>query len=210
MHSDATPGRRSYDSALRRQQAADTRRRILEAGSELLHVSPVWNWPALTVRTVASKAGVNERTVYRYFGSERELRDAVMTQILQESGVDLGHLRLDDIDEVSRRVFAYLASFPPPPQEAQQPREQLPDPTIADVRRRKRGALLAAVTPTTPAWSAEDREVAAAALDLLWSVTSYRHLIYEWELEPSAAVRCVSWLLRLVTDAVRSGETPPR
>ena len=42
------------------------------AGSELVHRISVRDWKKLTVRAVAERAGVNERTVYRYFGSERE------------------------------------------------------------------------------------------------------------------------------------------
>jgi AcrR family transcriptional regulator len=36
----------------------------------------VWNWDALTIRGVAQRAGVNERTVYRHLSGERELREA--------------------------------------------------------------------------------------------------------------------------------------
>ncbi|WP_311446622.1 TetR/AcrR family transcriptional regulator [Frankia nepalensis] len=202
MQSESAPSRRSYNSAVRRQQAADTRDRILTAGTELLHVAPTWNWPALTVRAVATRAGVNERTVYRYFGSERELRDAVMDQVQQESGVDLDHLRLEDIADVSQRVFEYLASFPPGP-------PQTPiDPTVVESRRRKHEALVAAVTPATREWPSDDREIAAAALDLLWNVTSFRHLVYDWELEPEAAIRCVTWLIRLVERALHENQPP--
>src|SRR5215831_19683750 len=73
--------RRSYNSPVRREQTADTRQRILAAASRLLHEFPTWNWRELTVRAVAKRAGVSERTVYRYFLSERELRDAVLRQL---------------------------------------------------------------------------------------------------------------------------------
>jgi len=57
--------RRRYDSPVRRQQVAETRERIVAAGAELLHGFPIWNWRALTVRAVAERAELNERTVYR-------------------------------------------------------------------------------------------------------------------------------------------------
>jgi AcrR family transcriptional regulator len=78
---DTAPARRRYDSPVRRERAAQTRERILAAGAELLHGFPIWNWGALTVPAVATRAGVTERTVYRYFANERALRDAVLGRL---------------------------------------------------------------------------------------------------------------------------------
>ncbi|MGH7858803.1 MAG: helix-turn-helix domain-containing protein, partial [Candidatus Binatia bacterium] len=72
--SQAIRRRRRYDSPLRRQQVADTRQGILSAAAKLIHRYPIWKWRELTVRAVARRAGVTERTVYRYFPSERRLR----------------------------------------------------------------------------------------------------------------------------------------
>jgi len=75
------PAARKYDSPVRRQRADDTRARIIDAGCRVLQHSSIRDWRALTVRGVADQAGVNERTVYRYFGNERGLRDAVMHRL---------------------------------------------------------------------------------------------------------------------------------
>ncbi|HWC37452.1 MAG TPA: helix-turn-helix domain-containing protein, partial [Acidimicrobiales bacterium] len=147
--------RRRYDSPLRRQRAAETRERIIAAGAALLHGFPIWNWRALTVRAVAEQAGVNERTVYRHFATERELRDAVMTALEHEAGVDLEGLRLEGIQEVTARIFEYVSTFP---LEARTPR----DPTVAAANERQREALLAAVAPLTADWPDVDRAIAAA------------------------------------------------
>src|SRR5690606_23228727 len=63
----ARPTRR-YDSALRRERALATRARIVTAGCELLQASSLRDWRGVTIRAVAERAGVNERTVYRHFG----------------------------------------------------------------------------------------------------------------------------------------------
>ena len=76
--SEAVRPRRRYDGTLRRQQAGETCDRIVAAGSDLLRGSPIRDWRALTIRAVAERAGVNERTVYRHFVNEQGLRDAVM------------------------------------------------------------------------------------------------------------------------------------
>ncbi len=49
---------RKHESPLRRQQTAETRERILVAGSELVHGFSSWDWRDLTVRAVAKRAGV--------------------------------------------------------------------------------------------------------------------------------------------------------
>jgi len=201
MLNEPTRQRRRYDSPVRRQRAAETRDRILTAGAELLHGFPIWNWRALTVRAVAARAGVNERTVYRYFTSERELRDAVMGRLEEEAGVDVEGLRLEAVADVTAQIFEYVSSFPLEPRT---PR----DPTVAAANQRQREALLAAVAPSTPEWSAVDRALAASMLDVLWSVVSYERLVVDWELGPQDAIRAITWVIRLVEDAVREGRRP--
>jgi AcrR family transcriptional regulator len=186
---------------LRRQRAAETRERIVAAGADLLHGVPIWNWRALTVRAVASRAGINERTVYRYFANERELRDAVMRRLEEEAGIDLNGLGLEDIRDVTARVLAYASSFPLVPRV---PR----DPTVAATNARQREALLTALAPATPGWEDVDRETAAAILDVLWSPMSYERLVTDWQLGPKEAIRGVTWVIDLIEDAIRRGEGP--
>jgi AcrR family transcriptional regulator len=199
-----TEPRRRYDSPVRRQRAAETRERIVTAGAEVLHGFPTWNWHALTVRAVAQRAGVNERTVYRYFANERELRDAVMGRFEEEAGIEVEGLRLEEVAEVTARMFEYVSSFPIAPRT---PR----DPTVAAANQRQREALLAAVEAVAPAaeeWSDADRRLAASMLDVLWAVVSYERLVVDWELDPKDAVRGITWVIRLVEAAVREGRRP--
>ena len=192
---------RRYDSPVRRQRAAETRSRIVEAGAELLHESPVWNWGDLTVRAVAERAGVTERTVYRHFATERDLRDAVLARLEDEAGVDLTGLRLEDVGSVTARTFAYVSSFPLEPRTPS-------DATTAAASERLRSALLGAVAPATEGWPEGDRTLAAAALDVLWSLASYERLVAGWGLDPQDAVKAVTWAIGLVEDAIRRGDRP--
>jgi AcrR family transcriptional regulator len=187
--------RRRYDSPLRRQQVAETRSRIVAAGAELLHDFPVWSWHALTVRAVAERAGVNTRTVYRYFASERELRDAVFAHLERESGVDLDDLRLDNLQALTARLFAFVSTFPLEPRT---PR----DPTLLAADQRMHDALHRAVDPATEGWSAPDRGMAAAMLDVLWSMPTYERLVGAWGLDPADATRAVTWVMGLVEAAL--------
>lgn len=62
--------KRSYDSALRKQQASQTRMKILDAAQKLFAQR---GYPASTVEAIASGAGVAVDTVYAIFGSKREV-----------------------------------------------------------------------------------------------------------------------------------------
>jgi AcrR family transcriptional regulator len=188
-------GRRSYDSTLRRQRAAETRARIIAAGSELLHGSSVRDWHGLTIRAVAEEAGVNQRTVYRHFVNEQGLRDAVMHEFEEEAGIDLRGMQLDDVADVTARIFAHVSSYPP---DTRQPL----DPTLLDAKRRQHEALLAAVSAHAGAWSDADRRVAAAVLDVLWSVASYERMVVNWQMDPAEATRGISWVIRLIRQAI--------
>jgi AcrR family transcriptional regulator len=196
-----TSERRKYDSPVRRQQAAETRERILAAGSELVHGFARWDWRELTVRAVAQRAGVNERTVYRHFSSERELHEAVIRRLQEEVGDPLDGLTLEGFGDVVARLFEYLASF------AASPR-QTTNPTFVAVDERRRQALVAAVEPWTARWSDADREMAAALLDALWSVPTYERLVGVWGLDTARTTEAVTGLIRLLVDSIHDGRRP--
>ena len=196
-----TPARRRYDSPVRRAQAAQTRERILAAGAELVHANPSWDWRHVTVRAVAHGAGINERTVYRHFASERELHDAVVRRLEEEAGEPIGVLDLDGLPEITGRVFEYLGSFAFTPRPTG-------NPTLSRIDERRRDALRAAIEPATGDWTDADREMAAAVLDVLWTVNSYDRLTSVWHLDPHDASRAVACVVRLVVESIRQGERP--
>jgi AcrR family transcriptional regulator len=195
------PNPRPYDSPVRRQRAVETRERILEAGCRLLKRSSIRDWHSLTIRGVADQAGVNERTVYRYFGNERGLRDAVMHRLEQKAGINLEGMRVDDIADIAARIFDHVSSYP------LRPKPPL-DPTLTDANLRQRQALFGALEDVTAEWSQPDRRSAAALLDVLWSVATYERLVSDWEMGHDEAVRTASWAIGLVRDAIVNGQGP--
>jgi AcrR family transcriptional regulator len=194
--------RRPYDSSLRRERAAQTRKRILDAGLQLAHECPVWDWRGLTIRAAAERAGVSERTVYRHFPGEREFHDAVMQRLEEQAGVTLEALRLEDVAEATARVFAHVTSFP------MVSRTPALDPTLTATDQRRRASLLRAVAPATAGWPDTDRRMAAGVLDILWAVMSYERLVTAWELSPQQATRAITWVIGLIEAAVREGRAP--
>jgi AcrR family transcriptional regulator len=166
-----------------------------------MHGFPIWNWAALTVRAVARRAGVNERTVYRHFATERELRDAVLARFRSEAGVDLADLQLEDLKEIATRIFAYVSSFPIESRTST-------DATVAAENARQRAALLGAVRPVAKNWPVLERKIAAGMFDVLWSPVSYERLVAGWRLPPKDAIRGITWVMGLLEAAIRDGSRP--
>jgi AcrR family transcriptional regulator len=193
--------RRRYESPLRQQRASETRDRIVTAGCEILQEASIRDWGALTMRAVAERAGVNERTVYRHFTNERGLRDAVMHRVEEQAGIDLASLRLEDITGVAERIFATVATHP------LSPRPPL-DPTLSEASHRQRAALLRALGPHTEDWTDADRTTAAAMFDVLWGVAPYERLVADWRLDSDQAVAGITWVIGLIEEAVREGRRP--
>jgi AcrR family transcriptional regulator len=194
--------RRAYNSPLRQQQAADTRERIVVAGAKVAHRLAAWDWKDLTFKAVGQRAGVSERTVHRHFSSERKLREAVLQRLVQESGVKLDGLELGDFAGVAAGVYRYLLSF-----KAVTP-TTITDPTFAALDAQRRQALLGAVASATDGWNATDREIAAAALDMLWNPYAYERLSTAWHFDADRATRAITWVVGLVESAIREGQRP--
>jgi AcrR family transcriptional regulator len=198
----AVSPKRRYDNTLRRERANETRDRIVTAGAALVTASSLRDWRGVTIRAVADRAGVNERTVYRHFANERALRDAVMQRLEQAVGIDLEALDLEDVAGAAARMFRHLAGYPI--------KRRPLDPTLAEANARQHDALLAAVSAQTPRWSDDDRSLAAAMLDVLWSLASYERLVRDWNLDSEEAIRGMTWVIDLVARAVRDRQRPPK
>lgn len=202
--SESSIARRTYDNRARQQKAAQTRERIVAAGSELVHAFDSWNWRDLTFKAVAERAGVGERTVYRHFPTERHLHDAVMQRLESEAGISYEDVDLTNIDEVTARVFASLQRF-----SVRKSVDTPQDPTFVGVDARRREALVRAVSAAAPAWSAAQQQMAAALLDVLWNVPSYERLVGVWGIDGPDATRAIGWVMAKVIGAIEDDDAPP-
>ncbi|HSZ38288.1 MAG TPA: helix-turn-helix domain-containing protein [Acidimicrobiales bacterium] len=186
---------------MRRQRALETRERIIDAGCKLLRRSGLRDWRALTIRGVAEHAGVNERTVYRYFGNERGLRDAVMHRQEVKAGIELEGMQLEDVAGFAARIFTHVSAYPG------RPKPPL-DPTLSDASVRQKHALLAALAERTAGWSVPEQTAAAGMLDVFWNVATYERLTTDWGMDRDQAIGTVGWAIGLVEDAIRRGQRP--
>ncbi len=194
--------RRPYDSPVRRSRAAETRERIVAAGSELVHGFEAWDFGQLTYRAVAEQAGGGERTVYRHFPTERLLHEAVMHRLHEEAGVDYGDVSIENVVEVTTRVLDSMGQYPTSPT-GPQPADQV----FAEVDIRRREALARVVAHL--ALDEQQRGEVAALLDVLWNLPAFERLVVGWQLEPARASAALAWLVELVLRAARDGVAPP-
>jgi AcrR family transcriptional regulator len=195
MNEPSIAGRRSYNNSARQEKAAQTRERIVAAGSDLVHGFDSWNWRDLTFKAVAESAGVGERTVYRHFPTERHLHDAVMQRLEAEAGVCYEDVNLANLAVTTARVFASLQRF--------SVRESVPAPhdsAFVSSDQRRRDALLRAVSEA--GGSETRRRAIAGLLDVLWSPASYERLIGVWGLDGEDATRAIDWLMAKVVAGV--------
>lgn len=200
---DPNSDRRPYNSPIRRRQSAKTRERIVEAGAQLVHEFTAWDWKKLTFRAVSERAGVSERTVYRYFPTEGKLKNAVMQHLVKEAGVDLQEMKLDDFATTVAKTFDYLSSFAIVPSDAPD------DPTFVTIDTDRRLSLLAAIENITPEWTPEQQRTAAAALDIFWNLPPFERLTLAWGQDLQGAVNTVSWVISLIQKAIEEDQPPP-
>jgi AcrR family transcriptional regulator len=197
----STPSRRPYRSPARQQAAAATRERIIDAGVRLVRGFTAWNWDELTFRAVAESAAVSERTVYRNFPTERHLHDAVMVRLEDEAGIAYEDVALDNLAEVTAKLFASLGRFAIS--------DSIGTPqgsAFVGAEAKRHDALNRAVSaPTLPD---AQRRALAGLLDVLWSPPTYERLVGSWHLDNAQAVGAVQWLISKVVAAVENNEAP--
>jgi AcrR family transcriptional regulator len=194
-------GTRRYESPVRRERSAETRTRIVQAGCELVRDLSSWDWRGVTVRAVAARAGVHERTVHRHFPTERDLRAAVLQRLVEDSGVTIEGLRLEQLPEHIEQLFDYLASF-------SSSTYRPPDAVLQELDERRKAAILATVGESAEGLSQDEQRTVAAMVDVLWDLESYRRLTNGWGFDGSEAARGVNWVLQLITEAVQHGRGP--
>lgn len=102
------PGR-AYHSELREQQAEDTRTRILDATVRVM----AGGIASLSIPDVARDAGVSVPTVYRHFGTKRELLAAVYPHLARRAGFNevLAPGSVTEFRQMVRTIFGGLDSL---------------------------------------------------------------------------------------------------
>jgi AcrR family transcriptional regulator len=142
--------------------------------------------------------------VYRHFPTERQLHDAVMQRLEVEAGIRYEDVTLSNVGAVSERVFASLSRFA-----VGESTVAPEDPTFAVADQRRQDALRRAVDAARPDWTDEQREAAAAMLDVLWNLPTYERLVAHWKFDHDRAVKTIGWMLDHVLHEIERDAPPP-
>ena len=86
--------------------------------------------------------------------------------------------------------------------------EEETDPTFASIDEHRCKALLDSVARARPEWSATEQENAAALLDILWNLPPYERLIRLWRFDTERSIGIVSWLIKLIEEAILLDRRP--
>jgi AcrR family transcriptional regulator len=95
--------RSGYRSPLREQQKADTHKRILDAVRRVIETTGALE--KVSIAAVARKAGVQERTVYRHFGTREGMIDAFFAHHSAELGVPRFARTEEEMLSLGARLF---------------------------------------------------------------------------------------------------------
>lgn len=100
---------RAYRSDLRAQQAEETRSRILDATVRVIAAGVA----SISIPGVAREAGVSIPTVYRHFGTKRDLLAAVYPHLVRQSGHSelIAPRNVEEFGQMVRQLFGRMGSF---------------------------------------------------------------------------------------------------
>jgi AcrR family transcriptional regulator len=152
----------------------------------------------LTFADVAARAGVGERTVYRYFPTHRALHEAVIEHMERTSGWSAEKLDADELADLPRRLFplfersGFAMTEPEPP-------------ALAENRSRRYARVHRAVTEVMPGAGEPETRAAAAVLQLLSSVDAFRRMRRFWDLDAEAAADAAAWAMQILIHHLRQG-----
>jgi AcrR family transcriptional regulator len=163
---------------------------VLEAGSV----------PDLTVRGVARRAGISERTVFRYFATREEFLDAVATEVMRELELPPLPSSVDEILAFPRALYTVF--------EAKQAltRAALHSELFPRIRERSGGDRLAAIRRVVDAWAPRRperaREIAALNVRFFLSAWAWQYYRFYFRVDVDEAIACAETAIRQSLDAI--------
>jgi AcrR family transcriptional regulator len=189
---------------LRQAQAAATRARILEACVSLMGTGA-----ELTYSGVATAAGVQERTVYRYFPTKTDLEAGLWAWIADHfTHIDFSPTTEDALVAAMRQSFFGFDAG------SQLVTAILHSSQGLEVRRgqqtARRAMFEACVNNAVPEAPAEIRQQAAAALQVLYSAPAWELLRTFWAMDGAQAADVIELAIRSLLAGLRRSVGPVR
>jgi AcrR family transcriptional regulator len=172
----ARPARRRYRSQLREERAANTRRRIAGAASELFAAH---GFAGTTVARIAGRAGVSEATVYATFGTKGAIVGALLSEKEQQADVAGWSARIAGECDPRRKLHAFAqwtrALFSSSKATISAVSDALTDPAVIELgeqgNRGRREGLRSLVSSLASAGALKPGLTRREAVDRAWMLT---------------------------------------
>lgn len=187
-------------ASLKDRQYALTRRALLDAAVEQLQDG---TWAELTIRAVARRAGVAERTAFRHFSSREEFLDALAMEVSLRLELPALPASAQDLPDVPRGLYrAYEAH-------AALTRAALHSELFDRIRETTAQARWEAVKTLVDAFapdrSERDRALAAANIRLQLSATSWNYYRSYFGFSLADSIAGAEQAIALFVGALRKG-----
>ncbi len=193
---------REYRSALRDQQAQETRSRILDATVRVM----ARGLASTSIPAVAREAGVSVPTVYRHFRTKRDLFDALYPHVVYRGAMQQLTLpdSLDGFGPGLRQQFASLDAL------GDVERAAMASPAGEEARRARMPSRVARTRELAdaivPRGSTIDRERLTRLLVILSGAAAFRTWRDHLGCTPEQAAADVEWAIRTLIGASTRSE----
>jgi AcrR family transcriptional regulator len=193
--SDSTP-------SLVVQRSDFTQRLIIGAAIALLEEAPVQE---LSIRAAAKKAGVSERTVFRYFPSREDFLDAVAAEMTARVQVPLDPGTVDELLAYPRAIFMRFEETTALTKAALH--SELYDRMRKVDTEKRAAALRALVDEIAPERSEETRKLASANIRYYLIATTWHYYRFYFGFTFEETIRCARMAIALTLKGL--GVTDP-
>jgi AcrR family transcriptional regulator len=194
--------RPSYNSPLRERQKADTRELILQTVEQLLKDRSLEQF---SLADVARAAGITDRTLYRHFETREALLEATWARVNDAIGIRTFPASAEELVSLPLRVFPGFE------QRAEVIRAMLTSPQGRELRLRvneqRQAAIRSAVRQAKPTLREPALTRLCAAVQLLYSATSWATMRDYWGLDSAEAGRAASEAIATLLD-MRTAQAP--
>lgn len=196
---------RPYTSALRDRQAAQTRDLILDALTTLLGDRRA---DEVTMRDIASVAGVAERTVYRHFPDRDALLEGLTQRLplLDGAKPSFEAGSLDELARTSRRLMALLEEHHVAAR-AEAVLNADPRRFSASTRTNSRD-MRELLAKELPELGERDRLRIAAVIRCLVSTQAWLRMREEFGVPGTESGPVVAWVIETIVRELRAGNVP--
>ena len=185
--------------------ADHTQRLILDSAVELLEEASV---AELTVRAVAARAGISERTVFRYFATREDFLDAVATEVSRSLALPPSPATLEELLDYPATLYRRFEA------KAALTKAALHTELFHRMRNAQAGQRWVAVRQLldrhAPKRSARDRKLAAANIRYLLSATTWHYYRFYFGFGLDETIECAQTAIRQAVDGLGAPERKPR